>query len=252
MIRAGAASHHAGAITSLRWGILDGPWLWQPRLRILFVLDGRISTTDEVSFGLGLVLDTLTDDSFAWWVRYQVDVVRRDDGTQRMSPPLDRYPERLDFSFIEDGFDIDEYDQVWFFGDFPMNQTFDPTDERYHPLTDPELKVLAEWMDRGGGVFATGDHYNLGASMCSRIPRVRTMRKWTVAQGVPTQFGNHRNETLQRADGYEDTWEGDVLAQPIEPVYRRVLTSALIHPLWTHPLLARPWGNHRQVPRPHA
>ena len=34
-------------------------------------------------------------------------------------------------------------------------------------MTDGELKVLAEWMDAGGGVFATGDHAYLGASMCS-------------------------------------------------------------------------------------
>ena len=187
MERLGTAPHDSHAAASLRWGVLRGPWLWAPPLRILFVLDGRISTTDNPeAFGLGLVLDTLTDDSYAWWVSYEVDVVRRDDGTKRMFPPLDRYPERLNFRFTEAGFDIDDYDQVWFFGDYPKNETLDPSDERYHPLTDPELKLLAEWMDRGGGVFATGDHYNLGASMCSRVPRVRSMRKWTLCAGCPT------------------------------------------------------------------
>ena len=29
-------------------------------------------------FGLGLVLDALRDESFAWWVRFAVDVARRD------------------------------------------------------------------------------------------------------------------------------------------------------------------------------
>jgi hypothetical protein len=219
--------------------------LWAPRLRILFVLDGRISTTDDSeAFGLGLVLDTLTDDSYAWWVGYEVHVVRRDDGTKRMFPPLDRYPEKLNVQFTDSDFNIDDYDQIWFFGDYPKNETFDPSDERYHPLSDPELKLLAEWMDRGGGVFATGDHYNLGASMCSRIPRVRTMRKWTVAQGVPPQHGNLRNETLQpSSEGWEDLWEGDTLAQPIEPVYRRILGSLLFRPLWPHALLSLPfWG----------
>jgi hypothetical protein len=81
--------------------------------------------------------------------------------------------------------------------------------------------VLAEWMDRGGGVFAVGDHFNLGASMCSRIPRVRTMRKWTEAQGVPSQFGDDRNETLQLVPASsDDAREGDATPQTIEPVFR--------------------------------
>src|SRR5690348_13394336 len=96
------ASLDRRADASLRWRVLDGPWAWRPTLRILFVLDGRISTSDNpMAFGLGLVLDTLSDDSFAWWVRYQVDVVRRDDGGKRLAPPLDRYPERLNFRFTE-------------------------------------------------------------------------------------------------------------------------------------------------------
>lgn len=33
-------------------------------------------------------------------------------------------------------------------------------------------------MERGGGVFATGDHYGLGSRMCGNIPRVRAMRRW--------------------------------------------------------------------------
>jgi hypothetical protein len=59
----------AGEATSLKsWGIGLGPWAWATRVRILFVIDGRITIgrgSDE--FGLGLVLDTLRDPSFAWW-----------------------------------------------------------------------------------------------------------------------------------------------------------------------------------------
>ena len=60
-----------------------------------------------------------------------------------------------------------------------------------------EVEAIAAWMNAGGGVFATGDHALLGASMCHKIPRVRSMRKWTRAQGVPLFNGPDRHETLQ-------------------------------------------------------
>jgi hypothetical protein len=231
-----------------RWGVLPGPWLWTTHLRILFVLDGRIDTgRGSGCFGLGLVLDTLLDDSFAWWVRFGVDVVRRDDGTRRKCPDADPYESEEDFNFqfTDPGFNLDDYDQVWFFGDFPANEPDDPSDAMYSPLSDAELKLLAEWMDRGGGVFATGDHYNLGASMCSRIPRVRTMRKWTAADGVPPQNEPSRHETTQLAPGSTITTyanEEDAFPQPIEPVYRATATSIAIRTYVPHPLLCASEG----------
>ena len=86
------------------WGIGDGPLLWPVRIRILFVIDGRINdSSDPTKFGLGYVLETLRDQWFAWWVRFEVVVMKRDDG----------------FRFTQDGFDINGFDQVWFFGDWP-------------------------------------------------------------------------------------------------------------------------------------
>ena len=225
-----------------KWGVLPGPWLWATHLRILFVLDGRIDTgRTSGCFGLGLVLDTLRDNSFAWWVRFEVDVVRRDDGTQRLCAPdsPDENPASLNFRFTNVGFDIDEYDQIWFFGDFPSNEPNNPDDARYSPLSDSELKVARRWMNRGGGVFGTGDHSNLGASMCSRIPRVRSMRKWTAAQGVPPQHGPERHETTQGAPGTTTTYaeEEDAVPQTIEPVYRPTAMSIAILTYVPHPLL---------------
>src|SRR4051794_22916342 len=100
-------------------------------------------------------------------------------------------------------------------------------------------------MDRGGGVFATGDHGNLGAAMCSRIPRVRTMRKWTPQQGVPTIDGDTRIQTLQagtRMRGTRLRRRGTRFPQPIELVSQSLLTSILVRPLTTHPLLSTPTG----------
>ena len=91
-------------------------------LRILFVIDARICThKDPANFGLGNVLETLRDDTFAWWARFHVQVVRRDYG-ERVLPSV--YPdtnytvgnapgfEINGFRFTEDNFSFNDWDQV--------------------------------------------------------------------------------------------------------------------------------------------
>jgi hypothetical protein len=229
-------SDEAGAAT--RWGIGRVPWLWATRIRILFVIDGRITEgRSDQEFGLGLVLDTLRDRSFAWWVRFEVEVRSRN--------PTES------FRFTENGFDLDDFDQVWFFGDWPGEIANDPNvgddiieQDSNYPLSDAELCVVAEWMERGGGVFATGDHALLGASMCYRIPRVRTMRKWTRAQGVPNFDEDDRNETLVHVGEpkhdtpfEEGALEGDRWPQRIFPVLRQDTDWPFVYGGFPHPLL---------------
>jgi hypothetical protein len=201
------------------------------------VTDGRINASHgEEEFGLGHVLDTLHDPSFAWWVSFEAELVKRD-------PPES-------FRFTQAGFDIDHYDEIWFFGDWPGEVANNPTypDSQidlaeFAPLADEELKIIAEWMDRGGGVFAAGDHALLGASMCRRIPRVRTMRRWTRAQGVPAFKGPDRHETLQHVDPGPSNWEGDEWAQHIYPVLRRDPRRPFdVLGAYPHPLLCGPYG----------
>ena len=72
--------------------------------------------------------------------------------------------------------------------------------------------------EKQGGVFATGDHADLGVSLCGRIPRVRSMRKWSNSQGVPTNFGLDRHDTLRK--GHDNTYtfndESDDIPMPID------------------------------------
>jgi hypothetical protein len=227
----GRAIPEAGSSARAGWGIRWVPWLWTTRIRILFVIDGRINMERGAEdFGLGLVLDTLLDPAFAWWVRFDVEVGVRENG----------------FRFTQDGFDINDYDQVWFFGDRPGIVANDPgvgddviLKPENSPLNDNELGIVARWMrDEGGGVFAAGDHSLLGASMCHRIPRVRTMRRWTRAQGVPSYAGPDRNETLQHlVDVTALEEESDRYPQRIFPVYRQDPDSPIIPRLYPHPLL---------------
>jgi hypothetical protein len=209
------------------WGIYRVPWLWGERLKILFVIDGGIDVSTN-GFGLGKVIDILHDPSFAWWVDFEVHVAERGP-----TPPAGPHPVAyLNFRFNQLGFDLSDYDQVWLFGFQPGNDAGpDANIANGEPLTDAELKILAEWMDAGGGVLAAGDHDYLGASMCSRIPRVRTMRKWTNAQGVPPIDGPTRLDTNQPATSLQRVnaqfmpfaLQGDAVPQPIDVV---------LEPLW--------------------
>ncbi|MGH8193871.1 MAG: hypothetical protein ACREQ8_05625 [Woeseiaceae bacterium] len=222
------------------WGSVDAAVVWPITIRVLIVIDGRINLTKDPSeFGLGYVLDSLRAP-FAWWVRFHVDVARHDDvgGNE----PLLAYPKP--FRFTDPSFDIDAYDQIWFFADRPNRRDGADgamTDEDIRNdefrLSDAELKLVAEWMDRGDGVFATGDHTVLGAAMCHRIPRVRSMRRWTVAQDVPPRDAPGRHETLQPVTGADP--ETDTILQPLELVYQG---GPFVGPWQPHPLFQSAHG----------
>nr|AQQ75261.1 hypothetical protein [uncultured bacterium] len=207
-------------LTVFDFNHIDAALVRPVTLRILIVVDGRMRLDKpRFDFGLGYVLETLRAP-FAWWVRLQVHVARHDE--KRGEGAQLAYPNP--FRFTDAGFNIDAYDQIWFFADRPNKADGEEgvntdNDIRNDPfaLSDAELKVLAEWMDRGGGVFATGDHTVLGGAMCHRIPRVRSMRRWTNAQNPPARSSGRRHETLQPAtDG--QIAEEDTILQPLELV----------------------------------
>jgi hypothetical protein len=210
-----------------------------PRVKILVVVDSSVKLNS--SFGIGRALDVLNNETLGF-VRLEVTVARRD------VDEFDRFPrsptwENFRFDQKENGaFIIDRFDQIWCFGFAPGNDdgpdgniTADPTHAEA-----PELAVLARWMDvRKGGVFATGDHDYLGASMCWQIPRVRSMRKWTNAQGVPPIGGPDRFDTNRGELGVPipNSVQSDATPQPIE--WRRYITSwnPLFRKYRPHPLL---------------
>lgn len=79
------------------------------------------------------------------------------------------------FKFEEPMFNPKDYDKTWFFG---MSQDNSPLS-----LTHKKLRIISQFMDNGGGVFATGDHEDIGKGLCAEIPRVRSMRKWHFPEG---------------------------------------------------------------------
>jgi hypothetical protein len=216
---------------------------WPVQIRILVVIDGRVVLNKSPNmFGLGYALEAL-EAPFASFVRFRIDVASHGKGGLSATDLGGRDLRYSRFEFTKLGFDIDDYDQVWFFADQPNAQDGDDgvtsdADIAQFGFDWDELRVLALWMQRGGGVFAVGDHSILGASMCSKIPRVRTMRKWRHTQGVPPKSSSERHETLQPVMGPMDP-EGDTVLQPVEVVLRRsggrtpLVRSLVPHPIMT-------------------
>lgn len=120
------------------------------------------------------------------------------------------------------------YDQVWLFG----------INDSSGALSDPELQVLTEFMNSGGGLFATGDHSALGRAMSGRLPRVRKMREWT---SVPMDT-EHRIDTINDPGPNaisEVTDQSDGIPQRVYPRYV-VRTTATGREATVHPLMMAP------------
>lgn len=225
--------------------------------RILFVVDAEISLSPGANaFGVERVIRLLRETSVGC-MHFHVDVALRSNvAFSIVAAPTGTNAKYLGFRFnstMPDGTSvIDRYDEVWCFGFKPDN--FGATDANITapgalPASDAELAVLTTWMNKGGGVFATGDHDYLGASMCHRIPRVGTMRAWTNAQGVPPIGGPLRIDTnrpfnaaeMAGTEVIEFERQGDALPQKID----WVAWMSFSHHPWhvhrrPHPVLCHP------------
>ena len=212
------------------------PFLRTCGVKILMVVDGTISF-NHAYFGLSHVLDVLRNNP-EFYVKFDVtrahrspDIYKPDQATEPIA--WERYgPHFEGFTFTQAGFDLDAYDQVWFFGFSGEGGS--------SQLTVPELEILAKWMDNGGGVFATGDHADLGAALCSKIPRVRSMRRWTAAQGVPPATTPARHDTLLKGSDADYTFddESDDIPMVITPKFYHLASwSPFIRRKRPHPIL---------------
>jgi hypothetical protein len=118
-------------------------------------------------------------------------------------------------------------------------------------LTDESgaLDAITAFMQEGGGVFATGDHEDLGAGMCKDIPRVRNMRYWTntAPQVVPSAAGTDRLTTNLPGRGdiagsndvYEFSDQSDQFPQRLYVNFRTTTGGVGL----AHPLLQLPASN---------
>lgn len=231
--------------------------------RILIVVDPSIAVAPVPNgFGISRVIELIRNTRIGC-LRFQVDIAQRGLGSPGVvAAPSPTQPKYTNFRFnMTDGGTsvIDRYEQIWCFGFEPDNNgTTNDTPimaAGNFPTTDAELIKLDEWMTtKKGGLFGTGDHHYLGASMCHRIPRLGTMRRWTNADGVPTQFGTTRIDTLRPpspafepgAPGGPQSLDntphqGDLTVQPITWLPDASVRISFIHyKRRPHPVLCHP------------
>jgi hypothetical protein len=119
-------------------------------------------------------------------------------------------------------------------------------------LEDSELAAIKRFMEEGGGVFATGDHEDLGARTAKDIPRVRNMRKWFWDQfdrenptNAPSADLSNRLSTMLSGDDeiYEFADESDAHPQRVY-LNRRTSAGGLGYP---HPLMQAKDSNGNNV-----
>ena len=224
-------------------------WFLIPTVRILIVADSTIALDDTIGFSLGKVVDTLENETFYSHVRFLITGATR-AGVQSINTSANSKQFTYQgFRFNMPGFNINDYDQVWFFGFDPGNDA-SPDDSHIdtislsnpNPLNDPaEIAILSNWMDNNkGGVLAIGDHHYLGASLCSKIPRVRKMRRWTNADHVPSVSGPDRHDTNQDKFGtgiIPFDAQSDDVPQPIEVLKKTYFESIFKIKTIPHPVL---------------
>ncbi len=224
-----------------------------PTVKILIVTDSysggyrrTLPANGAEQFHLGEfvhVLETTSWDGF----NIQITKAHRDNVSGTGADLVD-----FDFSTH----DLNQYDEIFM---FPI------TRDGAANASPAEVAAIARFMDRGGGVFATGDHEDLGASLCRQIPRVRSMRRWywpeTGPLGEPpapvgTVGEDHlelRHDTLREGPDDADTEydfddQSDNRGQEIYPRWFSSISGRYFRRNYPHPLLCSPGGVVRRLP----
>jgi hypothetical protein len=236
-------------------------------VKILVVTDGGggfknselVGTTFKNAFHLGEFLNVLQSTA---WDGFSLQVTK---AHRESRVAADIGADLVNFQF--DTHDLTQYDEILIFAirrDGGLLDVPGGSPARSSDATDAEVKAIAEFMDAGGGVFATGDHEDLGAGLCARLPRVRNMRRWFwSAPGpnsepvAPNGESASRHDTLRAGhdfdpanpnDNYQFNDQSDNIAQRIYPQIFETRSSRYVRQTWPHPLLCSPDGMVRYLP----
>lgn len=213
--------------------------------KVLIVLDGsyrfeKPSEDYNDDFTFTVLVNTLKIAGF--------DLTRAHRDTIEPNAVDDGKVDVVNFKFQTTGdHNLLNFDVIWIFGYSGRN--VQGTTSR--DLAADEIGALTNFMDAGGGVFATGDHDSMGANLCGWMPRIRAMRAWfgpgdpnkpPELNGFPPNFPPldvDRADTVQRnplgnydmnQDGVEENHvyfenQSDSIPQPLSPI------SSPAHPI---------------------
>jgi hypothetical protein len=207
------------------------------RPRILVVADASLSFKANSDFGLWRFLEAISVAPGVVTKPVLTLAHRGSHTPATVTIGADSYTvkENFKFSGANPAVNTSNYDQIWMFG-FASGGGLPPG----------EIPVIADFMNSGGGVFATGDHAAIGKQMCGSLPRIRHMREWS---SIPMGIENDVNTAVMRIDTvvnpgannlYEFNDQADDIPQRIYPNYSVTAASVDQWQATLHPLLRLP------------
>ena len=214
-------------------------WWWWKRctVKVLIVTDGGLNFGIR-GFDLSEFLTSFNQLQATTWNNYQLTLGHRGTITTSTNP-LVVNNQISNFNF-QKSVTLNDFDQVWLFGIMDSGTG----------LTAAELTVVENYMNSGGGLFATGDHGSLGSSLCGNITRVKDMRYWSdnpvgSANDVNevSMTGNRRNDTNRPRSGDSTSRYFDNQSDNIpQNIAVRTFGSGMPHPLLSISTSIKPSG----------
>jgi len=205
------------------------PWWWKAcKVKMLLLTDGLNFGLGD--FGLSTFVHTLVNDGRSY-VKFEITIASISSFVG--DPGISVQNSIPNFSFTNTShFTKTKYDQIWLFG---VNG---------RSLTLAEKKKVSEFMNAGGGVFATGDHGSLGNSLCGDLPRVRKMRRWNNSSGEVGMDDIRRNDTNHSGHdiGTQFDDQSDDIPQTIQPKLYSSYLGGFWKETYPHPILCSPNG----------
>ncbi len=162
-------------------------WWWRRcDVKVLIVCDGSLNYGTG-GFHLSEFLTTFNELEARSSVDYKVTLAHRGSIINSPNPVV---VDHIGGFRFDTSVNLSDFDQVWLFAISPSGS-----------ISAAEVAAIEQYMDGGGGLFATGDHGWLGNAMCGNIPRVKDMRYW---RDFPNSNDND-NEVSMRGKRRNDT-----------------------------------------------
>lgn len=209
-------------------------WWWWNRcvVKVLVVTDGALNFGTGQN-GLSEFLNSFNQLQTSTWNNYEITLGHRQTSPNSTNPLV---VNQINSFHFKNSVQLNDYDQVWLFGILSGVG-----------LLQDELDQVNDYMNQGGGLFATGDHGSLGSALCGNIPRVKDMRYWTdlpldITDQSAAMSGAFRNDTNRPNTGSISLFfdnQADNIPQVIAP---RIFSGGLPHPLLSISTTLKPSG----------
>jgi len=201
-------------------------WWWWKRCKtkVLIVADGALNFGFG-GFGLSEFLTTFNELEAQSYVNYEVTLAHRGLATNSPNPVVINHISNFKF---DSSVNLDDFDQVWLFA---INSG--------GAISQAENQAIEDYMNNGGGLFATGDHGSLGNAMCGNIPRVKDMRYWNNYPAGASNDSNEVSMSFRRRNDTNKPQPGNTIADTFnhqsdnipQNIAVRTFGNGLPHPL---------------------